>query len=298
MTASAQPELWTIRILSPMALLDTLEEAFAAQALAVSILPVAQDNLATLELLVDGKPDDTKIQAALAACHAPDLKWESVAVGNLDWIKKVSGDFPPLPIARWTIFGAMHKDKVKDHTLALQIDATSAFGTGEHPTTRGCLVFLDELLTREEDAQAWRMLDMGCGSGILAMAFAKATSGQALGVDMDGPSVEIARENLAVNGLTTRVRFECSEGYSLPLVTQNGPYDLIMANIFAQPLCDMAANLKNHLKPGGWAILSGLLITQEDAVVASHQAQGLSLEKIMHDGEWSVLALRRPSIAS
>lgn len=308
-----QPELWTIRVTCKPVQVETVEELFEGEALAVSTYDPPRAETASVEILVDGEPSMEFVSCKLAPAF-PDCAIETLAagaalaentigveifaVGNLDWLKKVAEDFPPLPIGRWTVFGAAHKDKVRGSGLPLQIDATSAFGTGEHPTTRGCLLLLDQLLLVHPHAGQWKMLDMGCGSGILAMAFSKACGGRALGVDMDEQSVEIANENAKANGLAELNRFEVSLGYSLPLVSENGPYDLIMANIFADPLCEMAGDLRRHLKAGGFAILSGILTTQAPAVIAAHEAQGLILEENMISGEWSALAFHAPADAS
>ncbi len=296
---TSSPKLWTIKITCKPDQMAKLERLLSdEECLSLSTLCPPRSKKATIEALVKGKPNKAKLQNRLKSFVQAATALEILPVGNLDWIKKVAEDFPPLPIARWTIFGAAHKNKIKDPALALQIDATSAFGTGEHPTTRGCLILLDKLLKKHPEAKNWTMLDMGCGSGILAMAFAKATQGKALGVDRDAPSVKIARANARINGVAGRARFIVSEGYAAPLVREKGRYDLIMANIFADPLCAMAKDLKRHLKSGGHAILSGLLNSQAEAVIAAHEKQGLSLVKRMKLGEWSVLAFQAPSKAS
>lgn len=291
------PDLHRIFITCAPDQMEAVEDLFGEdEALAVSTFAKPREETATVEVLVDGMPDESALKEKLGS-HT--FKIEVVA--DLDWIKKVSEDFPPLPIARWTVFGAAHRDKITDISTALQIDATSAFGTGEHPTTRGCLEILDEVLTREGDAaHSWSMLDMGCGSGILAMAFAKAlhgTNAHAYGVDMDKQSVEIANENKVINGVASDVDFDISMGYELAEVQKRAPYDLIMANIFADPLCEMAPQLKQHLKDGGQVILSGILNTQADAVIEAHTAQGLELVQRKEDGEWSILEFLSPTRA-
>jgi len=292
------PQLSTVRILCQSSQLSLVEEAFTEEAAALSILEPDDKGSVTIEALYEGTPDATALHAKLAllanVTGGPALTFEIIPVGNLDWIKKVCENFEPLPIARWTIFGAAFRASIPDDTLGLQIDATSAFGTGEHPTTRGCLIMLDKLLKKHAHAKNWTMLDMGCGSGILAMAFAKATQGRALGIDMDEQSVAIARHNLESNGLESCVRIETGLGYANPLIAQTGPYDLIMANVFARPLCEMAKDLKTSLRCGGHAILSGILNKQANAVVSAHRQQGLRLLHTMRLGEWSVLALHRP----
>lgn len=303
----AQPQFWTVRIPCSCEQVSLVEEAFSENSAAISVLPSGKEGIEIVEILCDIEPDaktlTTKLGLlqALSATPQSPLTFTVEPVGNLDWIKEVAGQFEPLPIARWTIFGAAFRDKVKTDHHKIQIDATSAFGTGEHPTTRGCLLMLDEMLKRypklANNRQA-RMLDVGCGSGILAMAFSMATGAQAFGVDMDEDSIAIAQENLKVNDLAKTVRFEVGTGYAHPDVRKHAPYDLIMANIFADPLCALAKDLKNHLRPGGLAILSGILNHQADAVLSAHRQQGLTLLKRKRLGEWSVLALTRPMRAS
>ena len=297
-----QPEMWALRIQARPEHESPIEEAFAQGSVATSTL-IGENGLIILEILFQEEPPREVIQSKLSQLEqllnlAP-LPYKLSSLGRLDWIKEVAGNFPPLNIGRWTVFGAAYRDQVASDTLALQIDATSAFGTGEHPTTRGCLILLDELLTQHPASNSWKMLDMGCGSGILAMAFAKATvGGYALGIDMDEDSVEIANENLAVNNLKDRVHIATGEGYHNPIIGQHAPYDLIMANVFARPLCEMAPDLKHHLKINGHVILSGILNDQADAVLAAHRQQGLDLIEHRTFGEWSVLALRGSAEAS
>jgi ribosomal protein L11 methyltransferase len=175
--------------------------------------------------------------------------------------------------------------------MALQIDATNAFGTGEHPTTRGCLRLFEAELKRRKHLT--RMLDIGCGSGILAMAFAKRTHGQAVAVDLDPVSVMIAAHNRNTNSLRKNVRLAQSNGYRAAVVKQHAPYDIIMANIFARPLSQMAKDLYRHLRPGGIAILAGLLNHQANQVINAHRLQGMELIRWQRDGEWTILALKR-----
>jgi len=294
--------LYTLAIDCLAARAEGLAALFEEEALAVSVLAPPREPQARVDILLGfapgeawtdahwGGPDGRAAAGVLAHAVQP--------VGNLDWIKKVAEDFPPLSIGRWTIFGAAHREKITDFRHALQIDATSAFGTGEHPTTRGCLEALDRFLNgREAAGQGGGLngLDMGCGSGILAMALAKGDlRAHVLAVDMDGPSVAIARENARVNDVASRVVLIEGEGYAPPEIARAAPFDLIMANIFADPLCAMAPDLAARLKTGGGAILSGLLNEQASAVIAAHEAQGLVLADHQKVGAWSVLALVRP----
>ncbi len=294
---SVTKTLWRVALAAAPELAEAYTAAFEdAAALTVMIPPRKKE--ARIEALYEQKPDKSDITArvaiiaAIQGAKAPRLKIGETP--KLDWLKKVAGDFPPFDVARWTIYGAQHRDKVLRPRLALQIDATSAFGTGEHPTTKGCLIVLDQLLKQKAPQ---RTLDMGCGSGILAMAYARATHGKAVAVDLDPESVLIAGGNAQANGLQSFVRIGLSNGYRAASVRENAPYDLILANIFAGPLCRMAKDLKRHLKPGGTAILSGLLNHQANAVLAAHRMQGLRLIRRLRIGEWAVLALQRPARA-
>jgi ribosomal protein L11 methyltransferase len=279
----------------PVALAGIFADVLEETALAVSILAPPRITTAHVEAITGAEPDKAALTAALgitAALHKVKIpKLDIRQVPNINWVGKVAGDFPPLPIARWIIHGAHYRDAVPDRRRGLQIDATSAFGTGEHPTTHGCLLMLDDIL--KKGIKGRRMLDMGCGSGILAMAWAKALPGYALGIDNDTLSVRIAKDNAAVNGLNGRVRIMRGQGYGGRVVRRHAPYDLVMANIFARPLAMMAKDLRRNLRPGGIAILSGLLGDQTNRVLAAHRLQRLYPLKCFRLGEWSVLILRR-----
>lgn len=289
-------ELWKVSLSCAPAFVNAVEEFLGDAVLSFSVVAPPRHKTALVEALYGHEPDVAALNAQialLAVAHKTLIPSLQVApVGNLDWLKKVASDFPPLAIARWTIYGAAHKNAVVDRKNKLQIDATSAFGTGEHPTTRGCLLMLDKIL-RHSAFSLRGMLDIGCGSGILAMAFAQAARCPAVAVDLDPDSVVIARNNARANGLDDLVAVARSRGYLSPLIKKNAPYDLIMANIFARPLCEMAKDLGRHLAPGGVAILSGILNHQANAVLSAHRQQGLFLLNHLKLCEWSVLVLQR-----
>ena len=293
--------LWRIQTILLPEHVAAISTAYEEQALAMSVNAPPRKAEATIEWIFDHEPDQAKLTAELAiiammnGIPAPSLTISEVP--KLDWLKKVAEDFPPLPIGCWTIHGAQHRHKVPDRRHALQIDATSAFGTGEHPTTRGCLLILGRVLKKDYRRSLRHMLDMGCGSGILAMAFAKTTHGRGVGVDMDRLSVDIARRNRDSNGLGRNLGFHVGCGYGLRCVKRSAPYDLIMSNIFAGPLAQMAKDLKRNLRPGGTAILAGLLNHQANRVINAHRLQGLALQKRLVLGEWTILVLHHPTKA-
>jgi ribosomal protein L11 methyltransferase len=209
----------------------------------------------------------------------------------VDWLAENRRDFPPLEFGRFFIHGSHVSDKVPAGRLGLLIDAATAFGTGEHATTRLCLLALQDLARRQ---RVRRPLDVGCGSGILALSMALLWHVKVLGSDVDPESVRVARENAAINRLTRLVHIVGGNGYRAPAIRRAAPFDLIVANILARPLCHLAPDLARHLAPGGVAILSGLLTDQESQVLAAHRVQGLVLAGRRRSQSWSALVLRRP----
>jgi ribosomal protein L11 methyltransferase len=291
---SPSPKLWSVSVTAKPLHIDAFAAAIDADALSLSAFAKPRGKTAKAEALY-GSPPNAAVFTARLAVAAAMLKVRAPKpiireIPNLDWLEKVAGDFPPLPIAHWTIHGARHKNAIANPRYALQIDATSAFGTGEHPTTRGCLILLDKHL---KITSPHYMLDMGCGSGILAMACAKTSACTAIGIDLDPQSVGTAKDNIAKNGLRMRVAIARGNGYNANLVRRYAPYNLIMANIFARPLAHMAKDLKRNLRPGGLVILAGLLTSQANLVLSAHRAQGLYLRRRLKIGEWTILALKR-----
>jgi ribosomal protein L11 methyltransferase len=172
--------------------------------------------------------------------------------------------------------------------IAVEIDAATAFGTGEHPSTRGVLLALDSLARRRRFR---RPLDIGTGSGILAIAAAKRLRRRVLASDVDCAAVRVAAHHVRRNGVAGQVRVICAPGYRSHAV-RRAQYDLILANILARPLALMARDLARAIAPGGVAVLAGLLERQEALVVAAHRAQGLALERRLVIEGWSTLILR------
>jgi ribosomal protein L11 methyltransferase len=174
--------------------------------------------------------------------------------------------------------------------VPIRLDAGMAFGTGRHETTRGCLIALDRLARR---LRPRRMLDLGCGSGILAIAMAKLWPGEIVAADVDRDAVAVAKANAADNGVASRVAFVVSRGFASSGVRTAGPYDLIAANILAAPLVRMAPALTKQLLPGGTAVLSGLLDGEKAAVLAAYAKLSVApVDEIGLDG-WATLVVRR-----
>ena len=214
-----------------------------------------------------------------------------VAVEDLadaDWLAMSLSGLPPVRAGRFFVYGAHDQGRVPVNTVNLRIDAGAAFGTGHHGTTVGCLAAFDELLKRERFE---RVLDVGAGTGVLAIAAARTGSPVAIGTDIDAPSVRIARENAKLN--QADVRFVHASGLNDRQVRRHGPYDLVFANILAPPLVALSQDIKGALRLGGVAILSGLLRTQERRVSAAYLSRGFRLERRIHRDAWSCLVMRR-----
>lgn len=221
----------------------------------------------------------------------------AITVGEtpeIDWLSHVYEQFPPLALGRFWVYGAHAADQPMPEGLhPIQIEAATAFGTGKHGTTAGCLMALSTLA--EEGSTPARVLDMGCGSGILAIAAQKLwPDAQVLGADNDPDSVEMTAEN-ARDNQTPSVKAVLSDGFKDPVVGDNAPYDLICANILAQPLVDMAPDLVASLALGKGArvVLSGLLQEQEAMVASAYRAEGLRVLTQYPQEEWQTLVLGR-----
>lgn len=212
---------------------------------------------------------------------------------EVDWVAESQKALPPIVAGRFRIRGSHVTEPAPPGTVDLLIDANAAFGTGRHETTRGCLLALQDVARRRSAARRVSpILDMGCGSGVLAMAAAKLWPCRVLGVDNDAPSLAVAAANLKANGVADAVGLLLSDGFRHSGVRRAGPYELILANILAEPLCSMAEDVKRHLAPGGLVVLSGLLITQERQVLARYRAAGLVLVRRYRLAEWSTLVLK------
>ncbi len=205
------------------------------------------------------------------------------------WLARTQAAFPEQLVGdRFALQGTHLAPHVTPGRIALRIDAGVAFGSGEHGSTRGCLRALESVAYRHPR----RILDLGTGSGILAMAAAKLLHRPVLGTDIDPWSVRVSTENARRNQLGRSVRFLRADGWSAPEIGRGAPYDLVFANILARPLCAMAHALAGHLSPGGTVILAGLLDTQARMVLAAHRRQGMRLERRISEGRWTTLVLR------
>jgi ribosomal protein L11 methyltransferase len=219
----------------------------------------------------------------------PEMKTVVEKLADADWLAMALSGLPPVRAGRFFVFGAHDTGRAPVNTVNLRIEAGAAFGTGHHGTTVGCLFAYDSLIkARRFD----KVLDVGAGTGVLAIAAARTGTRVAVGTDIDRPSVRISRENAKLN--KADARFVHASGLGHRAVRLQAPYDLVFANILAPPLVALAQDIKGALKPGGVAILSGLLRIQERRVLAAYRSRGFRLARRIHRDAWATLVLIRP----
>ncbi len=245
-----------------------------------------------IDAIFEGKPDrqalGTLIAIAAMSAGIPEPEWDLMPIPKKNWLKENLVSFPPINLGRYYIYGSHIETPPPADKIALQINAATAFGSGEHATTQGCLMAFEDLLKMKHPKV---ILDMGCGSGILSMAAAKALDHQVQidAVDIDPESVRVTQENCVKNKVSDCICVWQSEGYE----KVEKQYDLIFANILARPLIEMASDLYQHLRPEGYGILSGFLTHQKPWVMKAHAKVGLSFVKAYKVKEWSTLIVKR-----
>ena len=246
---------------------------------------------------VEGVKSAGEAEAALsiALALAAAATGEAAQPGRQDtpaegWLARNRASFPEqLAGRRFAIRGTHLAGPPPTGRITLVLDAGAAFGSGEHGSTRGCLRALERVAHRRPR----RILDLGTGSGILAMAAARLLRQNVLATDVDPWSIRVAARNAAANRLRRRVRPVLANGLQNRIVRSGGPYDLVLANILARPLARMARDLAHSLAPGGTAILSGLLADQARTVLAAYRRRGLCLEFTVNEDAWTTLVLRK-----
>jgi len=239
---------------------------------------------------IDAFPNDSDeadgIESVLRAHDELTVTRDKLA--DADWLAMSLSGLPPVREGRFFVYGAHDEGRRPPNKIALKIDAGAAFGTGHHGTTAGCLFAFDALLKKRAFE---RVLDVGAGTGVLAIAAAKTGSRIAVGTDIDEPSVRISNENAKLNG--ANACFVHASGLDDIEVAKHGPYDLVFANILAPPLVALSKDVHAALKPGGVAILSGLLRTQERRVKAAYLSKGFIVQTRIHRDAWCTLVLER-----
>ncbi len=288
--------LETLSVTVAEAAVDAFEQALGTVCRTVGFFLADEDRrIWTVEGVKRRGEKEAELTAALLLARlltGEEAALQRVPTPGGGWLARTQSSFPEQRVGRrFAIRGSHLGPGSAAGRITLVLDAGVAFGSGEHGSTRGCLRALERTAYRRPR----RILDLGCGSGILAMAAAKLLRRDVVATDNDRWSVRVARENAVANGLGQRVRCSLAHGWQ-PAARSRAPYDLVFANILARPLCAMAGSLSANLAPGGIAILAGLLNWQARLVLAAHRRVGLVLEEAAQEGAWTTLVLRKPAV--
>jgi ribosomal protein L11 methyltransferase len=271
---------------------DALAEIFDGETVAASTFE-EPDGRWSLAVHFRDQPDEDAVRALVEAAAgvqaAQSLAFETLA--PTDWVRKSLAGLTPVDAGRFVVHGAHDRDRVRANRIGIEIEAALAFGTGHHGTTRGCLLALDRIA---KGRRARRVLDVGTGTGVLAIAAAKALRRPVLASDIDARSVAIARDNARLNHAGAHVEIVHAAGLGRRRFVTRGPYALIFANILLEPLQRLATPMARLVAPNGRVVLSGLLAGQAGAAVAAYRARGLVLERRIRLEGWATLVLRRP----
>ncbi|MGA0530709.1 50S ribosomal protein L11 methyltransferase [Hansschlegelia sp. KR7-227] len=270
---------------------DVLEDVFAFGEVSISAFETSKDDW-TVEIFGGPETPVEELAQGVREALGPEATGvvEAVTIDEADWIAKSLEGLKPVPAGRFVVHGAHDRDKIPPDVIGIEIEAALAFGTGHHGTTRGCLLAIDELLG---ERRFERVLDLGSGTGVLAIAIALAQKAPALATDIDEVSARIAQENAEANGAGSFVQSVHATGFDHPVFADRGPFDLIVANILAGPLVDLAPEVAAHLADGGRVVLSGLMNAEEDRVRQAYAAQGLNVLDAKRLEGWSTLTLAR-----
>lgn len=292
--------IWQVSLETDVAAAMPLSDILENYVEAISVFEVEGTDIWVIKGVAQEEPDRAAIIAALAVasavegCALPEVTIDLLP--ETDWLRLNRESFPAMRFGRFLVHGSHLRGKTPKAVLSIEVDAAQAFGSGSHGTTEGCLREIDALSRRIHPR---KVLDMGCGSGILSMAAAKIwPAAEIMAVDIDPISVRTTEENAVANGVAKRVRAKAGNGYAVLSDVPSGSYELILSNILARPLCKMAPQLAHYLKPGGYAVLSGLLYHQTSAVLSAHRQQGLVLAGKRRFGDWMTLLLKKTSGAA
>jgi ribosomal protein L11 methyltransferase len=272
---------------------DYLEGEFEEEGYPLSMFEIDEDaDLFEVSLYVEADAVDSaqsRIENRVGA-DAFGLKIEREILGDIDWVALSLQGLKPVRVGRVLVHGEHDRAAVHINDIGIEIEAAQAFGTGHHGTTAGCL----DMIQRVLKTRAPRfMLDLGAGSAVLAIALAKLTRQKVLATDIDPLAVRIARGNAEINHCAGLVDFAVATGFRSEAILRNAPFDLIVANILAGPLMQLAPEMRQHSLPGGDIILSGILDSQARAVKAAYVSNGFAFVTETHREGWTTLHLRR-----
>lgn len=269
-----------------------LETEFEDEGFPIAVMEIDEDrDIHEVSLYTDGDVDETqqRIREVLASLSL-DRQIERETLPDVDWVAKSLEGLKPVRAGGFVVHGSHDRDEPREGEMAIEIEAGLAFGTGHHGTTSGCLEMLEQVVRQEKPRNA---LDLGTGSAVLAIAVAKLAHIPVLATDIDPVATDVAADNVRLNGASDYVETETATGFDHPVFAARGPFDLVIANILAGPLIELAPSMVQHVAPGGSIILSGILDRQGDAVLAAYTNQGFRhIRTLLREG-WVTLHLKR-----
>ena len=235
------------------------------------------------------KPDDISLALLAAVFQAEEFKISELP--QIDWVSKVQRSLKPVVAGRFFVYGSHDSDKVPPDCEPLLIEASMAFGTGHHGTTKGCLLALEQLIT--DGFKAKNVIDVGCGTAVLAMAAARIFSANVIASDIDSVAHSVAKMNILANGLDRNIQCFEASGFAHEQIKTKNPFDLIFANILLAPLLEIATDISKYSLSGGYVVLSGILSEQAELVVNKYTGVGFSLSNQIEIGEWVTIIFRK-----
>ncbi len=235
------------------------------------------------------KPDDISLALLAAVFQAEEFKISELP--QIDWVSKVQRSLKPVVAGRFFVYGSHDSDKVPPDCEPLLIEASMAFGTGHHGTTKGCLLALEQLIT--DGFKAKNVIDVGCGTAVLAMAAARIFSANVIASDIDSVAHSVAKMNILANGLDRNIQCFEASGFAHEQIKTKNPFDLIFANILLAPLLAIAPDISKYSLSGGYVVLSGILSEQAELVVNKYTGVGFSLSNQIEIGEWVTIIFRK-----
>ena len=281
---------WQIRFAATEEYPETLTN-FIDEYFTTSAIDYQDDGKEILSAYADINFNEHDFQKAAQSSQISLPSYEKTLLESSNWLKDYVIEFAPVEVEDFLIYGIHEKQAPQTDKLALKIYAATAFGSS-HPTTQSCLRAISWL--NKQNAEHKKILDIGTGSGILSLAAAKLWQDcKIIAVDIDEEAVWVTRQNALDNNLQNQLEVEVSDGYHSELIKNNAPYDLILSNILARPLIEMAPDLYKTLNQGGYAILSGFVEDQKDWVISAHEQQGLKLIKLYQINDWCAAVMEK-----
>ncbi len=269
---------------------ELLDHAFEDDAFPLAITEIDEANgIYEVSLYVDEAEKNSVLPRFAQVLGVNENKIEIEILPDIDWVSHSLEGLGPVRAGRFFVHGSHDRDKVKPGDLAIEIDAGQAFGTGHHGTTVGCLELIADVMEHEKPQNA---LDLGTGSGILAIGIALIKPIRILATDIDPIAIKVAKENFALNGVAKTITAITATGLDDEEIKKRIPFDLIVANILANPLIELAPQMVPALKKGGSIVLSGILEEQHDRVVKAFEAEGAKYIKTLHHEGWVAIHLK------